>query len=149
MTVIFAFVNNIYLQKFNNSFIRELTMARKNDFIEKADKFIGEKIYSLRLAKGLSRQQLAKVIVVTHQQLQKYEKGVNRIPMGRLILIAKALEKNIDYFYDGLEEADNVEPVHTQHQRMCIEVSRNFMKIRNPAHQQAVNALIRSLIKED
>ncbi|MDN3031222.1 MULTISPECIES: helix-turn-helix domain-containing protein [Rickettsieae] len=124
-------------------------MARKNDFIEKADKFIGEKIYSLRLAKGLSRQQLAKVIVVTHQQLQKYEKGINRIPMGRLILIAKALEKNIDYFYDGLEGADNVEPVHTQHQRMCIEVSRNFMKIRNPAHQQAVNALIRSLIKED
>lgn len=123
-------------------------MARKNDYIQKIDQFIGEKIYSLRLAKGLSRQQLADVIEVTHQQLQKYEKGVNRISIGRLVLIAKALDKTIDYFYEGLEGANNIEPVLTQHQRMCIEVSRNFMKIRNPEHQQAVNALIRSLIKE-
>ncbi|WP_417905002.1 helix-turn-helix domain-containing protein [Candidatus Tisiphia endosymbiont of Micropterix aruncella] len=124
-------------------------MARRNDYIQKVDQFIGGKIYSLRLAKGLSRQQLAEVIEVTHQQLQKYEKGINRISIGRLVLIAKALDKNIDYFYQGLEDADNVEPVLTQHQRMCIEVSRNFMKIRNSEHQQAVNALIRSLIKED
>ncbi|WP_341751668.1 helix-turn-helix transcriptional regulator [Candidatus Tisiphia endosymbiont of Piscicola geometra] len=124
-------------------------MVRRNDYIQKVDQFIGRKIYSLRLAKGLSRQQLAEVIEVTHQQLQKYEKGINRISIGRLVLIAKALDKNIDYFYQGLEDADNVEPVLTQHQRMCIEVSRNFMKIRNSEHQQAVNALIRSLIKED
>ncbi|BFD46564.1 MULTISPECIES: helix-turn-helix domain-containing protein [unclassified Candidatus Tisiphia] len=124
-------------------------MVRRNDYIQKVDQFIGGKIYSLRLAKGLSRQQLAEVIEVTHQQLQKYEKGINRISIGRLVLIAKALDKNIDYFYQGLEDADNVEPVLTQHQRMCIEVSRNFMKIRNSEHQQAVNALIRSLIKED
>ncbi|WP_375359076.1 helix-turn-helix domain-containing protein [Candidatus Tisiphia endosymbiont of Neophilaenus lineatus] len=124
-------------------------MVRRNDYIQKVDQFIGGKIYSLRLAKGLSRQQLAEVIEVTHQQLQKYEKGINRISIGRLVLIAKALDKNIDYFYQGLEDVDNVEPVLTQHQRMCIEVSRNFMKIRNSEHQQAVNALIRSLIKED
>ena len=123
-------------------------MARKNDFIQKIDRFIGEKIYSLRLAKGLSRQQLAGVIEVTHQQLQKYEKGINRMSIGRLVLIAKALDKKIEYFYEGLEETDNVEPMLTQHQRMCIEVSRNFMKIRNPEHQQAINSLIRALIRE-
>ncbi|XVN43503.1 MAG: helix-turn-helix transcriptional regulator [Candidatus Rickettsia vulgarisii] len=123
-------------------------MARKNEFLEKIDQFIGGKIYSLRLAKGYSRQQLAEVIGVTHQQLQKYEKGTNRISTGRLILIAKALDKTIDYFYQGLEEASSADPILTQHQRMCIEVSRNFMKIRNPEHQQAVNVLIRSLIKE-
>ncbi len=82
-------------------------MARKNDYISKVDKLIGERIYSLRLAKGLSRQQLAKAIEVTHQQLQKYEIGLNRIPIGRLILIAKALEKNIDYFYEDLEDIKN------------------------------------------
>lgn len=122
-------------------------MARKNDYIQEVDKFIGDKIYGLRLAKGLSRQQLAEAIGVTHQQLQKYEKGTNRISVGRLVLIAKALEKTIDYFYQGLESNDS-EPVSTQHQRMCIEVSRNFMKIRSPEHQNAVNALVRSLIKE-
>jgi transcriptional regulator with XRE-family HTH domain len=122
-------------------------MARKNDYIQEVDKFIGDKIYSLRLAKGLSRQQLAEVIGVTHQQLQKYEKGTNRISVGRLVLIAKALGKTIEYFYQGLDNTDS-EPVTTQHQRMCIEVSRNFMKIRSPEHQNAVNALVRSLIKE-
>ncbi len=121
-------------------------MARKNDFIAEIDKHIGGKIYSLRLAKGLSRQQLSKVIDVTHQQLQKYEKGINRISVGRLVMIAKALEKNISYFYEGMEE-ENKEPVMTQHQRMCIEVSRNFMKIENSEHQNAVNSLVKSLSK--
>ena len=122
-------------------------MARKNDYIEEIDKFIGNKIYSLRLAKGLSRQQLSKVIGVTHQQLQKYEKGNNRISVGRLVLISKALDKNISYFYEGLETGNNETNV-TQHQRMCIEVSRNFMKIENTEHQNAVNTLIKSLIKD-
>lgn len=122
-------------------------MARKNDYIEEIDKFIGNKIYSLRLAKGLSRQQLSKVIGVTHQQLQKYEKGNNRISVGRLVLISKALDKNISYFYEGLETGNN-ETTVTQHQRMCIEVSRNFMKIENMEHQNAVNTLIKSLIKD-
>ena len=122
-------------------------MARKNDYIEEIDKFIGNKIYSLRLAKGLSRQQLSKVIGVTHQQLQKYEKGNNRISVGRLVLISKALDKNISYFYEGLETGNN-ETTLTQHQRICIEVSRNFMKIENTEHQNAVNTLIKSLIKD-
>lgn len=121
-------------------------MARKNEFLEEIDRFIGRKIYSLRLGKGLSRQQLSSVIGVTHQQLQKYEKGVNRISVGRLVLIAKALGKDIGYFYDGMD-SNNDEPTLTQHQRMCIEVSRNFMKIQNADHQNAVNALVKSLVK--
>lgn len=121
-------------------------MARKNDYILEVDQFIGGKIYSLRLAKGLSRQQLSKVIGVTHQQLQKYEKGTNRISVGRLVLIAKALAKDVSYFYEGLE-ADAKEPVMTQHQRMCIELSRNFMKIESSDHQNAVNTLVKSLSK--
>ena len=122
-------------------------MARKNDYIVEVDKYIGGKIYSLRLAQGFSRQQLSQIIGVTHQQLQKYEKGTNRISVGRLVLIAKALSKDTSYFYEGLEAA-NSEPVVTQHQRMCIEVSRNFMKIENTEHQNAVNTLVKSLARE-
>lgn len=122
-------------------------MVRKNDYIQEVDQFVGEKIYSLRLAKGLSRQQLAEVIGVTHQQLQKYEKGTNRISVGRLVLIAKALGKTVNYFYEDLDVTGS-EPIVTQHQRMCIEVARNFMKIRNADHQNAVNSLVRSLVKE-
>lgn len=121
-------------------------MARKNDYIVKIDKFVGEKIYSLRLAKGLSRQQLAEAIGVTHQQLHKYEKGTNRLSVGRLVMISQALSKDISYFYDGLDASEPEETV-TKHQRMCIEVSRNFMKIESTDHQNAINALVKSLSK--
>ncbi len=121
-------------------------MARKNEYISEVDQFVGGKIYSLRLAKGLSRQQLSKSIGVTHQQLQKYEKGTNRISIGRLVLIAKALEKDTSYFYEGLEN-NSQEPIMTKHQRMCIEISRNFMKIKSSEHQNAVNTLVKSLSK--
>ena len=119
-------------------------MARNNDYLAKVDKTIGDKIYSLRLTKSLSRSQLAEVIEVTHQQLQKYEKGVNRIPIGRLMLLSKALGKDIGYFLEKTEENEE-EVTITQHQRMCMEVSKNFMKITNLKHQEAVNALVRSL----
>ncbi|KAF8818731.1 helix-turn-helix domain-containing protein [Rickettsia endosymbiont of Cardiosporidium cionae] len=121
-------------------------MARKNSYIQEIDKFIGEKIYSLRLAKGLSRQQLAKMIEVTHQQLQKYEKGLNRISVGRLIMISNALEEHFSHFHEGIDNMSS-HPVATKHQRMCIEVSRNFMKIPNPDHQSAINSLVKSLLK--
>ncbi len=123
-------------------------MARKNDFIEEIDKLLGVRIYYLRLAKGFSRQQLAKLIGVTHQQLQKYEKGNNKISIGRLVLIAKALDKNLAYFYEELcPSGNNNEALITNHQRMCIEVSRNFMKIESAEHQNAVNTLVKSLAK--
>jgi transcriptional regulator with XRE-family HTH domain len=120
-------------------------MVHKNNYIEEINKFIGEKIYSLRLAQGLSRGQLSKVIGVTQQQLQKYEKGINRISVGRLVLISRALDKGISYFYEDIE-VNNKKIVTTHHQRLRLEVVRNFMKIKNTEHQTTVNKLIRSLL---
>ena len=82
-------------------------MGRKSSYLEQMDKFIGRKIYFLRLAKGLSRAELSKVIDVTYQQLQKYENGTNRVSASRLLLIAKPLEHEIPYFYEGFEKSDN------------------------------------------
>lgn len=121
-------------------------MARKNKYTEQIDKMIGIKIHELRISMGLSRQQLALKIGVTHQQLQKYEKGTNRISAGRLAAIAGALGKTVAYFYD--EVAGGTEALPSQHQRMCIEVSRNFMRIRNPQFQNAVNILVRTLAED-
>jgi len=107
------------------------------------DKHIGEKIRSLRISSGLSRAQLAKEIDVAHQQLYKYEKGTNRVSASRLALIAKALSKNVSYFYKTL--SDDNEAMVTQHQRMCLEISRNFMKIKDANYQNAVNILVKAL----
>lgn len=123
-------------------------MVRKNDYISQLDKHMGNKIFQLRLGMGLSRQQLSDIIGVTHQQLQKYEKGVNRISVGRLALIAKALDKEIKYFYEDFENDMNLEDQVTNHQRMCIELSRNFMKIKDNDHQTAINTLVKSLARE-
>lgn len=115
-------------------------MPRKNN--DHIDRRVGIKIIELRLSMGLSRLQLANEIGVTHQQLQKYEKGTNRITAGRLSAIANALKKPVSYFFEEFEEKD---ALPDQHRRMCIEVSRNFLRIKNPMHQNAVNLLVRTL----
>ena len=126
--------------------MRTVAMARKNNDINHIDTHIGQKIYSLRLAMGMSRQELGDQIGVTHQQCQKYEKGTNRVSAGRLALIAKVLNKPIDYFYADINK--DVESVITHHQRMCIELSRNFMKIKNSIYQDAVNTLVKTLAND-
>ncbi len=118
-------------------------MARKSEFTERVDTVIGERIHELRISMGLSRQQLAAKIGVTHQQLQKYEKGTNRISAGRLAAISASLKKPVSFFFDDIHE--NNEGLPSQHQRMCIEVSRNFLRIKNPMHQNAINLLVRTL----
>ena len=107
-----------------------------------------EKIFELRLARGLSRQELGDKIGVTHQQCQKYEKGVNRISAGRLMLIAKVLDKPIEYFFVDANINKKISPINTEHQRMCMEISRNFMKIRNEHHKDAINTLVKSLVDQ-
>ena len=78
-------------------------MARKNEITCKIDKIAGNKIEKLRLSMGLSRAQLGEKIDVTHQQLQKYERGSNRISFGRMCVIAKVLHKPLSYFCDEPE----------------------------------------------
>jgi transcriptional regulator with XRE-family HTH domain len=123
-------------------------MVRQNDFITQIGNHIGEKVFNLRLGMGLSRKELAALIGVSHQQLQKYEKGVNRISVGRLLLVAKALEKDIEYFYEDFIENQTIVKTITKHQRMCIELSKNFMKIQDSEHQTAINTLVKTLAKE-
>ena len=118
-------------------------MSRKNSYTENVDKVAGVRIHELRTSQGLSRKQLGLKIGVTHQQLQKYEKGTNRIAFGRLCLIAKALGKPIAYFSDDADS--DVESIISQHQRMAMEVSRNFMKIRSVTNQYAVNQMVKIL----
>ena len=78
-------------------------MVRNTNWIQIIDQLIGIKICSLRNTKGLSRYWLAKKIGVTQQQLDKYEKGINRISPGRLVLIAQALEVKVNFFFESLE----------------------------------------------
>ena len=66
------------------------------------DLHIGRRIFEQRTAIGLSQQRLAAMIGVTYQQLHKYETGINRIAVGRLHAVAKALGVAPAWLYDGI-----------------------------------------------
>src|SRR5262249_2662878 len=68
---------------------------------EPKDLEIGRLIRAQRLMAGLSQTELATAIGVTFQQLQKYEKGVNRVGSGRLTRIADKLKVPVTFFYEG------------------------------------------------
>ncbi len=59
-----------------------------------------------RMLIGMSQERLGDQLGLTFQQVQKYEKGANRIGASRLYQIARTLDVPVDYFYDGLELAD-------------------------------------------
>src|SRR5438477_12804607 len=69
------------------------------------DAEVGRRVRSRRLECRLSQTDLASRIGVTFQQVQKYEKGVNRIGAGRLQRISEALEVPITFFFDATPHA--------------------------------------------
>lgn len=72
-----------------------------------ADRTIGSRIAALRSAQGLSQTMLGQAIGVSFQQVQKYEKGRNRIGAGRLQAIADLLKVPVETFFAGQTSADH------------------------------------------
>ena len=68
------------------------------------DRVVGQRIRWRRRELKLSQEQLAELLSLAFQQVQKYEKGVNRVSAGRLFEIASVMGVPVNYFYDGAEE---------------------------------------------
>jgi transcriptional regulator with XRE-family HTH domain len=66
------------------------------------DRRIGQRVRARRLEISMSQERLAELLGVTFQQVQKYEKGVNRIAASRLFDISAALEMPVSRFFEGL-----------------------------------------------
>lgn len=69
------------------------------------DYVLGRKLRLARTEAGLSQQALAERLGITFQQVQKYEKGANRIAASRLVSIAAAVDRPISYFLDDSKDA--------------------------------------------
>jgi len=67
------------------------------------DRVVGQRIRWRRRELKLSQEQLAELLSLTFQQVQKYEKGVNRVSAGRLFEISMAMGVPVNYFYDGAQ----------------------------------------------
>jgi transcriptional regulator with XRE-family HTH domain len=69
------------------------------------DKHVGARIRMRRLMLGLSQTALADALGLTFQQVQKYEKGTNRVAPSRLQPLAVLLQVSVPFFFEGLPEA--------------------------------------------
>lgn len=76
-----------------------LTKTRKSR-ATKIDILVSKNLRAKRLEVGISQQALASIIDVSTQQIQKYEKGTNRISSGKLFAFAQCLKVPITYFFE-------------------------------------------------
>ncbi len=117
--------------------------------ITELDIAIGEKIVKARKALRLTRKDLAHKLHITHQQLQKYENGINRITASRLSEISKILKVDINYFYNDLDvksvlREDGKNYISEDSEEIALllsNISKNKM--------DAVKNLLRSIITEE
>ena len=69
------------------------------------DVHVGQRVRHRRWMVGMTQQQLAEAVGIKFQQIQKYETGMNRISASRLWDISKALDVPVSFFFEGLEDA--------------------------------------------
>jgi transcriptional regulator with XRE-family HTH domain len=83
---------------------------------------VGHRIRIERLSRGLSQTALATQLGVTFQQVQKYEKGVNRVGAGRLTKIAEVLGVSVSTFFSGKEVLESEKSLKEGHQASPLKL---------------------------
>ena len=68
------------------------------------DANVGNRVRLRRMLVGMSQEKLGELLGLTFQQVQKYEKGVNRVGAGRLFRIARILNVEIPYFFQDVQD---------------------------------------------
>ncbi len=121
------------------------------------DAQVGNRVRIRRMLIGMSQEKLGDLLGLTFQQVQKYEKGVNRIGAGRLYEISRILGVPIDFFYEsvagtgeGFAESENAPPVmEFVSSGEGLQLSLAFMKIKDPKVRKRVLDLVKSLANEE
>ena len=80
-----------------------MAMKSKTKSTTSHDVEVGQRIRARRMAKGMSQTELGNLLGVTFQQVQKYEKGVNRVGAGRLVRVAEALDVPVSFFFGATD----------------------------------------------
>ena len=120
------------------------------------DVYVGSRVRMRRKMLGLSQEKLGEKLGITFQQIQKYEKGTNRVGASRLQAMATALEVPVSYFFpdavasqgNGLQEEGATFMMDFLSTTEGLELSRAFVRIRNPKVRRKVLELVRVLGEE-
>lgn len=120
------------------------------------DRHIGRRIKMQRINLGMSQEALGEKIDLTFQQIQKYEKGINRVSATRLYDLAHVLDVEIIFFYEGLP-ARTVQPAGMEEGLPVEEyldfvssnegmvLNQNFTRIRNKALRQSIVEMTKAI----
>lgn len=122
------------------------------------DIHVGKKIRQRRTMLGLSQEAVGDALGVTFQQVQKYERGVNRVGSSRLYDFSKLLAVNVGYFFEEMDrntaspQAAGVAedaPAPFEHEKMysreTLEMMRAYYRISDPKVRKRVFELVKSL----
>ncbi|UDF29349.1 UNVERIFIED_ORG: helix-turn-helix domain-containing protein [Roseateles sp. XES5] len=114
-----------------------------------ADVQVGNNIRQQRLRRSVSQEALAAKIGVTFQQVQKYERGTNRVSASRLVEIAAVFGVTVDTLFAGTAaEADpNAEPAFAM-SKEAISLANDFEAIGDPNVRLSIRGLVRSLCRQ-
>jgi len=117
---------------------------------------VGNRVRIRRMLIGMSQERLGDLLGLTFQQVQKYEKGVNRIGAGRLFEVSRILNVPIDFFYEGVStqpgagEPEVAPPVmEFVSSGEGLQLSLAFMKIKDAKVRKRVLDLVKSLAEEE
>lgn len=130
------------------------------------DVHVGSRVRLRRTLLGMSQEKLGEALGLTFQQIQKYERGVNRIGASRLFDLARVLDVPIGFFFDdmpdsmgsgltaprrtiGLSDAQDGFEDDTLHRRETLELVRAYYRITDPSVRKRVFELIKSLTPAD
>ena len=121
---------------------------------------VGNRVRIRRMLIGMSQERLGDLLGLTFQQVQKYEKGVNRIGAGRLFEVSRILNVPVDFFYEGVSaqltgqpgmaETEGSPPVmEFVSSGEGLQLSLAFMKIKDPKVRKRVLDLVKSLAEDE
>lgn len=84
--------------------VTRMTDKLSSDMAHPVDLYVGARLRIRRKVLGFSQTQLAEALGITFQQIQKYERGANRISASKLYEAARLLQSPVSYFFEGLDE---------------------------------------------
>ena len=108
----------------------------------KPDIEMGKKIRLRRVEQRISQSDLGEKLGVSFQQVQKYEKGVNRVGATRLQQIATALDVPVTFFYDSDRRTKEVESLLFLDSAFSLRLLRAYSKIKDQAVQRHMVSLL-------
>ncbi|MFV9903062.1 MAG: helix-turn-helix domain-containing protein [Rickettsiales endosymbiont of Dermacentor nuttalli] len=116
--------------------------------------YIGQKLKSRRITIGMSQEDLGNAIGVTFQQIQKYERGVNKMSLSRLIDIASILNTPITFFLESIgkrgrpalaEDIDLLLDKHKCDYKEILSLVRAYSNISDEKTRKHILSLVKGL----